>query len=107
MSGTYNPTIPIEVGPTSPRMHITAERALDLPCKREFCRCCGSGNGWFREARQPPAWPDVTREKLRNAAPVQAAFTSTSTPRSCRRRRSRWVMRCLSRFSRYRPPSSW
>ena len=63
MSGTYNPTIPIEVGPTSPRMHITAERALDLPCKREFCRCCGSGNGWFREARQPPAWPDVTNEE--------------------------------------------
>ena len=54
MSETYNPTIPIEVGPTSPRMHITAERALDLPCKRKFCRCCGSGNGWFREARQPP-----------------------------------------------------
>ena len=28
MSETYNPTIPIEVGPTSPRMHITAERDL-------------------------------------------------------------------------------
>ena len=41
MSETYNPTIPIEVGPTSPRMHITAERALDLPCKRKSCRCCG------------------------------------------------------------------
>ena len=38
---------------------------------------------------------------------IQAAFTSTSTPRACRRRRSRWVMRCLSRSSRYRPPRSW
>ena len=71
MSETYNPTIPIEVGSTSPRMHITAERALELPCKRKSCRCCGSGNGWFREERHsvfggcPSGW----LEGLRRAWP--------------------------------------
>ena len=49
----------------------------------------------------------LARKKLRDVAPVQAAFTSTSTPRSCRRRRRRWVTRCLSRSARYRPPRSW
>ena len=40
-------------------------------------------------------------------APAHAAFTSTATPRFCRRRRRRWVTRCLSRSARYRPPRSW
>ena len=61
---TYNPTIPIEVGPTSPRTHITGQRALEIPCRRHRggCSCCRS-NAWFREARQPPSWPDVTTEE--------------------------------------------
>ena len=50
---------------------------------------------------------DRANKKLMVRVLAQAAFTSTSTPRSCRRRRSRWVMRCLSRSSRYLPPSSW
>ena len=59
----------------------------------------------------PPTWAGSTaaspNKKLMVRVLAQAAFTSTSTPRSCRRRRSRWVMRCLSRSSRYRPPRSW
>ncbi len=59
---TYNPTIPIEVGPTSPRMHITGVRALELRCRRKMCLSCRS-NGWFREARQSPIQPAVTTEE--------------------------------------------
>ena len=40
-------------------------------------------------------------------APAHAAFTSTTTPRFCRRRRRFWVTRSLSRSARYRPPRSW
>ena len=61
------------------------------------CRCASSR----------AAAVQAVRKKLRAALLVQAAFTSTSTPRFRRRRRRLWVTRCLSRSGRYRPPRSW
>ena len=47
------------------------------------------------------------KKKLSERPPGQATFTSTSTPRLCKRRMRCWVTRCLSRSARYRPPRSW
>ena len=49
----------------------------------------------------------TTKKKLSERPPGQATFTSTSTPRLCKRRMRCWVTRCLSRSARYRPPRSW
>ena len=49
----------------------------------------------------------LTKKKLSERPPGQATFTSTSTPRLCKRRMRCWVTRCLSRSARYRPPRSW
>ena len=60
-----------------------------------------------RPDRQPVPGCVGRKKKLSERPPGQATFTSTSTPRLCKRRMRCWVTRCLSRSARYRPPRSW
>ena len=55
----------------------------------------------------PVSWTPILERNYGGWWWLQAVFTSTSTPRWCSRRRRRWVVRCLSRSARYRPPRSW